>query len=282
VNRAALPLAALILGIALVVGAPTAAPARVRATHVAGVTVSFGSGQVVHRTVTFSGDSITGLEALRGAGFDVEAYGYSGIGAAVCRIDGVGRPADASCLNGGDQYWAYWRNGRYSAVGAGATSVHDRDQEQWAWGSGDHAPPTTAFAAPTTTRPVTTTTAPVAPPPPAGGGVTAPPGADRATTASTTTAAGSSTTAGRGSTTTSSATRADRGSTSASKQDDAAEREVASAPLSHTSGSGTDGGGGGAGGGGPLALAGFGVVLAAVLALTLRARSARGNEPSRN
>ncbi|MBV9952461.1 MAG: hypothetical protein JO291_10955, partial [Acidimicrobiia bacterium] len=162
-------LTALALGTALVVGAPAAAPARERAAHVAGVTVSFGSGQVVHRTVTFAGDSITGVEALRGAGFDVEVYGFSGVGAAVCRIDGVGRPADPSCLNGGDQYWAYWQNGRYSSVGAGASKVHDHGQEQWAWGSGDHAPPTTAFPVPTT-RPVTTTTRAVTPePPPAGG-----------------------------------------------------------------------------------------------------------------
>ena len=104
---------------------------------------------MVRRTASFTGASISGIEALQAAGFDIEVYGYGGLGAAVCRIDGVGRDADASCLNGGAHYWAYWRNGTYSSVGAGASRVSDGDQEQWAWGSGTSAPPTTGF--PTTT-----------------------------------------------------------------------------------------------------------------------------------
>jgi hypothetical protein len=277
VRRVAPWCTALALGIALVVSAPAAAPAREQAAHVAGVTVSFGSGQVVHRTVTFSGDSITGLEALRGAGFDVEVYGFSGIGGAVCKIDGVGRSADSSCLNGGSDYWAYWHDGRYSSVGAGASAVHDRDQEQWAWGTGDQAPPTTAFAAPTTTAPMTTTTPAIAPHPPAagGGGPTTSAGPGDPAHGSSTTAPGSSTTAAR------------RGSTTTSTADEAGDapdhavakgEEVAAKSVAHTSGSGSDGGGGG----GPLAIAGFVIVLAAVVGLTLRARSARGNAAPRN
>ena len=273
VRLAAPGLAALVLGIALVVGAPAEAPAREQGAHVAGVTVSFGSGKVVHRTVTFTGDSITGVEALQGAGFTVEVYGYGGIGAAVCRIDGVGRPADSSCLNGGTDYWAYYRNGRYSSVGAGATQVHDRDQEQWAWGSGDHAPPTTAFAGPTTTRPVASTT--TAPPPPAGGGVTTLPRDGGPPQGGSTTAPGSSTTAAPGSTTTSSSAA---GAGDTSEAQGSGGEQVASEPVART----TTSEGGGGGGGGPLALAGFAVVLAAVVGLTLRARSARGNGASRN
>jgi hypothetical protein len=276
VKRVAPWLAALALGLALVISAPAAAPAREQAAHVAGVTVSFGPGQVVHRTVTFTGDSITGLDALRGAGFDIEVYGFSGIGGAVCRIDGVGRTADSSCLNGGSEYWAYWHDGTYSSVGAGASQVHDRDQEQWAWGSGDHAPPTTAFGAPTTTRPATTTTAVVAPPgPDAGDAPVAPRGpGDRAPGSPTTTPASSTTAAGHGSTTASTTTAVG----DAPDHPVANDEEVASETVAHTSRSGGDGGGGG----GPLAIAGFVIVLAAVVGLTLRARSARGSAASRN
>jgi hypothetical protein len=279
VTRVAPGLTALVLGIALVLGAPAAAPARVQGAHVAGVTVSFGSGQVVHRTVTFSGDSITGIDALRGAGFDVEVYGFSGIGGAVCKIDGVGRAADSSCLNGGDQYWAYWHDGRYSSVGAGASEVHDHDQEQWAWGTGDHAPPTTAFAVPTTTRPVTTTTTAVVPPAPAAGGgggdPTTPTRPGDPTGGSSTTKPGSSTTSTPHRSTTASTT-ADAGESS--HEPVAKDEQLAGRSVAHTSGSGGDGGGGG----GPLAIAGFVIVLAAVVGLTVRARTARGNAAPRN
>jgi len=277
VTRVAPWLAALALGIVLVIGAPAAAPAREQGAHVAGVTVSFGSGNVVHRTVTFAGDSITGLEALRSAGFAIEVYGFSGIGGAVCRIDGVGRPADSSCLNGGDQYWAYWHDGRYSSVGAGVSAVHDHDQEQWAWGAGDHAPPTTAFPVPTT-RPVTTTTAAVAPTAPhSGGGATTPSGASDTAPGASTTVPGSSTSVAGGSSTTTS-TSATKAVGDAPDHAGAKDEEVAARSVAHTSGSGGDGGGGG----GPLAIAGFVIVLAAVVGLTLRARSARGNAAPRN
>ena len=53
-------------------------------------------------------------------------YGFAGQGAAVCALDGVGNPADQSCLIGPNgQYWAYFRarGGRrgwtYSRGGAG-------------------------------------------------------------------------------------------------------------------------------------------------------------------
>ena len=146
-------LVGLTLGLALVGVAPDAAPARTRATHTAGVTVAYGDGRVVRRTASFAAESISGIEALQAAGFDVQAYGYSGLGAAVCRIDGVGREPDASCLNGGEQYWAYWRNGTYSSIGAGASRVTDGDQEQWAWGTGASPPPTTAFPSAATAPP---------------------------------------------------------------------------------------------------------------------------------
>ncbi|MBV9952554.1 MAG: hypothetical protein JO291_11425, partial [Acidimicrobiia bacterium] len=92
----------------------------------------------------------------------------------------------------------------------------------------------------------------------------------------TTTVPGSSTTvAGHGSTTASTATTQVGDAPVAA---DAKDEAVAARPVAHTSGSG----GAGGGGGGPLAVAGFLVVLAAVVGLTVRARSARGNAASRN
>jgi hypothetical protein len=239
------------------------------------VTVSFGGGNVVHRTVRFTGDSVTGLEALRGAGFSVEAYGYSGIGAAVCRIDGVGRPADAACLNGGSTYWAYFRNGTYSRIGAGASRVVDGDQEQWAWGSGASAPPTTSFAAPTTT----TSTAPVAPQP----STSTPPTAVRGSTTAPTGPGGPRATASSAPTT--------RPATSSIRPEEVGAGRSGGEGGGPAAGSdetaagkvvGRDRPDAGDGGGGPLAMAGFGAVLAAVVGLTLKARSARGTGPSPN
>jgi hypothetical protein len=268
------------LVLVLVVGvAPDVAPAL--ATHTAGVTVSYGDGRVVRRTVSFTDSSISGIAALQGAGFGAEVYGYSGLGAAVCRIDGVGRTPDASCLNGGTEYWAYWQNGTYSRVGAGATRVEDGDQEQWAWGSGTSAPPTTAFPAATTVPP---TQPPVTPSP-----VTAAPDGSTAPGATPTTAGGST-----GSTAPTSATsggpgkQEKKGSTTASTEaadgaelqgdaasaDDAADEESGGALASSTRPADD-------GGGSPFAVAAFVVVLAAVLALTVRARSARGSATPR-
>jgi hypothetical protein len=269
------------LGLALVlVGvAPDAAPAL--ATHTAGVTVSYGDGRVVRRTVSFTAASISGIAALQGAGFGAEVYGYSGLGAAVCRIDGVGRAPDASCLNGGTEYWAYWQNGTYSRVGAGATRVEDGDQEQWAWGSGTSAPPTTAFPAATTVPPPTH--APVTEPP-----ATAAPDGSTAPGATPTTAGRSTGSTASSTTTGGPATKAKKGSPAASTgagnggepqadaapAGDAAEEEAGGALASSTRPADD-------GGGSPFAVAAFVVVLAAVLALTVRARTARGSSTPR-
>jgi hypothetical protein len=283
VRRLAPWLVGLVLGLAVVTLGPDVVRARPRATHTAGVTVAYGDGRVVRRTASFTRASISGIEALQVAGFDIEVYGYGGLGAAVCRIDGVGRDADASCLNGGANYWAYWRNGTYSSVGAGATRVSDGDQEQWAWGSGTSAPPTTGF-------PTTTT---VARPPPATDGpgeatdgpvaTTAAAGPGRAGGSSTTGPSSTSSTDGATDRTSTSVTttepakgREDARSSPDEEDDEggeAAARQLTSAKRS---------GDGGSDGGSPLALGGFAVVLAAVVGLTVKARSARGSAPPRN
>ena len=103
---------AVVLAVALV--AVTAGPATVARADVtaqgcsarAVVEVEPGPGPV---TICFDG-SVTGLQALQLAGANPVTYGFSGQGAAVCQLYGVGNPADSSCLIGpGGQYWAYYR-----------------------------------------------------------------------------------------------------------------------------------------------------------------------------
>lgn len=112
--------------------------------HRAAIVVETGTS--THRVVvTFSADSITGVEALRRAGADPVIYAFAGQGGAVCRLFGVGRDADANCLGGQDgdaRYWAYFRAAagtssfEYSQAGAGATQVRDGDVEGWRFGTG--------------------------------------------------------------------------------------------------------------------------------------------------
>jgi hypothetical protein len=138
VARAALVLTALTLAAALPDGAGAADP------HRAAVIVETGAD--THRVVvTFTEDSITGIEALRRAGADPVVYSFTGQGGAVCRLYGVGRDASSNCLGGQDgdnRYWAYFRapagtsTFEYSRVGAGTVQVRDGDVEGWRFGAG--------------------------------------------------------------------------------------------------------------------------------------------------
>ncbi len=129
--------------VAGMMGAAYSAPApEAQAVHRVGIVVDSGSGPV-SRCVSFAEESISGIEALNRAGLAPVVEGYSGVGGAVCGLNGVGCPADSSCLTcRAPNYWAYYRadNGAggfaYSAVGAGAIAVTDGDVEGWRWGTG--------------------------------------------------------------------------------------------------------------------------------------------------
>ena len=128
--------AAGLVGQPIVVGAAT--------EHRAAVIVDTGAS--VHRVViTFTEDSITGIDALQRAKADPVVYTFNGQGGAVCRIFGVGRDAGPGCLggqNGDSRYWAYFRapagtsSFKYSTAGAGQAKVHDGDVEGWKFGTG--------------------------------------------------------------------------------------------------------------------------------------------------
>ncbi len=134
----------------------------------AGIVVQYGDGSVVAYCVSFSGDSISGYDALLAAGLDVEAAFDPSLGAAVCRIGPDGCPA-SDCFCQTPQYWSYWhlQNGAwtYSQAGAGAARLSSGDVDGWRWGQGD-PPPVTPFeqiCAPAATA--TPAASPTLPPP---------------------------------------------------------------------------------------------------------------------
>ena len=102
------------------------------------------TGTAVKRIcVRFDGDSISGTELLQRAGIDPVIRSFSGEGAAICALCGVGCPADETCLTcAGATYWAYSRapagSSSYLVWGRGAsnTRVHDGDVDAWRWSAG--------------------------------------------------------------------------------------------------------------------------------------------------
>jgi hypothetical protein len=180
-RRAALATLATISIVVGVVGIGlTAAPAHAATAHRAAMVV-YVNGAVHTAKVTFTSDSISGLDALNDAGLAPLVRVFGGNGGAVCALDvggtTIGCPADNSCLTCAQpSYWAYFRavagatSYTYSRGGAGNTQVHDGDVEAWAWGTGSTPTPFVSFAAvwgsdpPPTTRPTAPPTSPTKPP----------------------------------------------------------------------------------------------------------------------
>jgi hypothetical protein len=120
-------------------------PAAAQAQNRAAVIVNTGGGTAAV-CVRFPEPTITGLDALQRTGLGAVVRSFGGQGAAVCGLNGVGCPADDSCLTcQAPNYWAYHRAGpgaggfTLSAAGAGSTAVSDGSVEGWQWGTG--APP---------------------------------------------------------------------------------------------------------------------------------------------
>ncbi len=66
------------------------AQAQEETPHRAGLVVRHGDGRVVTRCVTFSEESISGVELLRRSGLAATFAAYGGLGYGVCVIDGQG------------------------------------------------------------------------------------------------------------------------------------------------------------------------------------------------
>jgi hypothetical protein len=184
-------LAVVALGLGLAAASAAAAPApagpAVTAANQALVIVETGSERF-ETYVSFTAESISGLEALELAGMDPVARTFGANGYAVCALCGRGCPADGSCLTcDAPNYWAYWRDAAgggdgfvYSGSGAGSARVGNGDVEGWRWGTGS-APAWEPFSPPpppppsTTTTAAPTTTSTAAPPPSSAPATTAPP-----------------------------------------------------------------------------------------------------------
>ncbi len=108
--------------------------------------------------VEFSEDELSGYEVLRRAGLEINADLSSGMGAAICRIDGQGcsYPAeDCFCQCGADCiFWSYWQlhgdDWEFSNKGSSNRKVRDGQVEGWVWGRGStgeggQAPPSLEF-----------------------------------------------------------------------------------------------------------------------------------------
>jgi hypothetical protein len=261
-------------------------PAEAATTHRAAMVVEVDG--VIHTAkLTFAADSITGLDALRSAGFNPHVRVFGGNGGAVCALDvgteTIGCPADSTCLtcDAHSAYWEYWRapagatSYTYSVVGAGNSQVHDGDVEAWVWGTGS---PPTRFVSfrdvwgpdPTTTQPRVTTT------PATARSTTTPPATVGGQGILTTTSVAPPVSAASGSTTTvakvkaAAPTTARRAAPSTSTSEDRAstttarDRRIAAAPVvAH------------GGGGSTVGLVSFGVILVVLVAAIVLARRRR-------
>jgi hypothetical protein len=143
--------------------------AQAQAENQVGLLVLHGDGQVVTRCVAFSESQLSGYEVLQRSGLDLNIE-VSGMGAAICRIDGEGCTfPQQSCFCGteGDAYiyWSYWRQAdgawQYSSLGASNSLVQPGSVEGWVWGAGSvnsaNPPPPITFAEICTPPPATPT-----------------------------------------------------------------------------------------------------------------------------
>jgi hypothetical protein len=114
---------------------------RAQQSNRVGLVVGLGDGTFVTRCVAFSESEISGYEAMMRSDLDVTASG-----GAVCRIEGIGCPAD-DCFCALPDYWSYWHliDGvwQYSGSGAQGSTVRDGDVEGWNWGA--EPPPPVLF-----------------------------------------------------------------------------------------------------------------------------------------
>jgi hypothetical protein len=123
---------------------PAAASGQTGGSSRVGLVVQFGDGTLYTGCIEFSEPAISGHDVLARSGLGVTAE-YTGMGAAVCKLEGDGCdfPADlcfCRCQGSPCVYWVYhhladgaWQ---YSGFGASTHQVSDGDVEGWAWGEG--------------------------------------------------------------------------------------------------------------------------------------------------
>jgi hypothetical protein len=113
--------------------------------NLAGLVVDFGGGRVETRCVNYGEQSLSGYQLLERSGLGFQIDASSGMGAAICQIEGTGCPGTdcfCQCKGGGTcSFWSYWLleggNWQYSLAGASSTSVSHGQVQGWSWGPRD-------------------------------------------------------------------------------------------------------------------------------------------------
>lgn len=140
-------------------------------TQRAGLAIFYGGDTFFTKCISFTEESITGLDLLKSSGLSVETATNPTQGTAICKIDDTGSPS-SDCFSSMPDYWSYWQMGNngweYSATGSDKSKVVDGTVNAWYWGTGDQPPAITfqnicegvAFVLPTSipTVPVATVT----------------------------------------------------------------------------------------------------------------------------
>lgn len=113
------------------------------ATSAAGMIVDTGEGEPIHVVVTFPGEEITALDALRAAELDIVTVEFGGLGEAVCEIADTGCDVSACrrrvCQTGDPDspFWQYWEqdDGDWwlSQRGASHATLADGEIAAWVW-----------------------------------------------------------------------------------------------------------------------------------------------------
>ena len=141
---------AVALALVWLLAALTVEPVAAQGQRRAALIAQFGDGSYVIRCISFSEESITGLELLVRSGLQVSLWG-----GAVCRIEqeGCDYPATTcfcQCKGSTCQYWSYWHwkgdAWTYAQIGSGDYPVHGGDVEAWLWGDARTPPVVVSFA----------------------------------------------------------------------------------------------------------------------------------------
>ena len=109
------------------------------ASNRAAIVVQFDDGTTETRCVNFDEQSITGYELLERSSLSIIAS-FESQGAAICKIEDVGCPANDCFCQSPPDYWSYWQlendQWAYSPQGSSSTQLHDGDVDGWTWGAG--------------------------------------------------------------------------------------------------------------------------------------------------